>query len=62
MLIASIRNCAFVNYSWTFRMRLVKVIKVIKTKPGYTNLRNLGIVHGKDTCANPPMSGLQASG
>lgn len=57
MFTASIRNCAFVNY--TNISNAIKAIEAIKTKPDYANLR---IAHGKDRCANPPRSGPQASG
>ena len=42
-----------VNYT-----NIWNAVKVI-VKPSYTNLR---IAHRKDRCANPPRSGLQASG
>ena len=46
-----------VNY--TNISNAVKAIEGMKVNPGYTNLR---IAQGKDRCANPPRSGLKASG
>ena len=53
MLTASIRNCAFVNY--TKILNATKAIEAIKAKLDYGSLR---IVHGKDRCVNPPRSRL----
>jgi hypothetical protein len=57
LLILSIRNCAFVNF--TNLSNAIKAIDAIKNKPEYANLR---IAHGKDRCANPPRSGPQGGG
>src|ERR1700735_4284794 len=56
MLMRTLRNCAFVNF--TNISNAIKAIDGVKNKPEYANLR---VAHGKDRCANPPRSGPQGA-